>query len=104
MTIELSNMEPATAADIKLAFSPFLGAMMQEMQRAQLDFPPMHSLHEAYAILKEEVDEFWDEVKLKPALRNQDALIKELVQVATMAWRTVYDLYEAKPAHPAEYE
>lgn len=31
-----------------------------------------HSAHEAYGVLLEEVEEFWDIVKLKRSKRNQD--------------------------------
>jgi len=39
------------------------------------------SLHEAYAILLEEVEEFWEIVKQKQDLRNPDSLLMELVQI-----------------------
>lgn len=40
--------------------------------------------HEFYAILKEEVDELWDDIK---ADAPQENVIKELVQVAAMCFR-----------------
>ncbi|MCC6271291.1 MAG: hypothetical protein IT190_08435, partial [Microbacteriaceae bacterium] len=53
---------------------------------------PMHSLHEAYAVLLEELDEVWDHVKLKQPERDPAAVRKELVQLAAMAARAVVDL------------
>jgi hypothetical protein len=49
-----------------------------------------NSAHEGYAVLKEEVDELWDEIKRKE--RSPAAMRKEAVQVAAMALRFLYDL------------
>ena len=50
---------------------------------------PHASLHESYAILMEEVEEFWDELKLQ----NPDPanLRKELLQIAAVAIRAIHD-------------
>jgi hypothetical protein len=45
----------------------------------------LNSLHEAYAVMLEEVDEFWEQVKTKPANRNYGAIYRELVQIAAVA-------------------
>ena len=50
-----------------------------EIERARKTFPPFHSQHEAYAVIKEELDEFWDCVKSDIDGRE------ELIQVAAMA-------------------
>ena len=50
-------------------------------------FPTFNSLHEAYAVIKEELDEFWEVVKLnqqKNPNRTQEAR-KEAIQIAAMA-------------------
>lgn len=47
------------------------------------------SLHEAYAVLLEEVDEVWDIVKQKTEDRNIDNLKKELIQVAAICVKTI---------------
>jgi hypothetical protein len=55
-------------------------------------FPRMASPHEGYAILKEEVDELWEQVK-----RQHDApgrkvnMYTEAMQVAAMAMRFIHD-------------
>jgi len=41
-----------------------LGEIWDTVQDADAKFPEYHSLHEAYAILKEEMDELWDEIKM----------------------------------------
>ena len=51
-----------------------------------------NSPHEAYAVLLEEVDEFWDEVKKKPAKRNKQNMLKELSQIAAVALKAISSL------------
>ena len=53
---------------------------------------PVHSAHEGYALILEEVDELWDEVKKKNKLRDYDAMYHELVQVAARAKRLAEDV------------
>lgn len=50
------------------------------------------SLHEAYAVLLEEVDEVWDIVKLKRSKRDPQELRAELIQVAAMAIKAIQTL------------
>lgn len=68
--------------------------IVAEFQKAIEKHPqPMRSIHEGYAILLEEVDELWDEVKKsKPCM---PCIRKEVIQVAAMALRFLVDL---KPA------
>lgn len=63
-----------------------------ELQAARAIFPNMHSFHEGFAILDEEVDELWEEVKKKPEERDKQKLRKEAMQVAAMAIRFMEDL------------
>lgn len=51
-----------------------------------------NSFHEGYSIIHEELDELWDNVKLKNP--NPEKLKKEAKQVAAMAIRFLYDLIE----------
>lgn len=39
--------------------------VMEEISFAEKKYYPYRSSHEGYAIIKEEVDELWDEVKMK---------------------------------------
>lgn len=61
----------------------------QELYRARVKHPPMASLHEGYAVILEELDEVWDEVKKQE--RDLDAVRAELIQVAAMAARMALD-------------
>lgn len=50
------------------------------------------SLHEAYAIVLEEMDELWDEVKRSQKDPERLSYVKEeAIQVATMAIRLIHD-------------
>lgn len=68
-------------------------AVLAEFSRATRLFPERsNSAHEAYAVLAEEVDELWDEVKGKTGKRSVEDLRKEAVQVAAMALRFIVDV------------
>jgi hypothetical protein len=49
----------------------FLRQVEQEVNRARRKHPPLHSLHEAYAVLLEEVDEFKAQVWQQAAARDR---------------------------------
>jgi hypothetical protein len=51
-------------------------------------FKPMNSAHEGFAILKEEVDELWDDIKAN----NLAGAKAEAKQVAAMAVRFMMDV------------
>ena len=63
-----------------------------EIEEARLEHGDYNSPHEAYAVIKEELDEFWDIVKMKTAKRSASAMKKELNQIACTAIRAVNDL------------
>ena len=75
-----------------LTYCPFMEDVHAELVRADSLHKPMNSLHEAYAVLLEEVDELWDEVRKKSSERSKAAIREELVQIAAMAWRTAKNL------------
>jgi hypothetical protein len=70
----------------------FLGAVANEYHRATQLHGKFNSAHEAYATILEELDEFWDQVKLKKSERDPQNMKTELVQVAAMALRAAMDL------------
>ena len=68
--------------------------MVRELMVALDKFPRVQaSPHEMYAVLLEEVDELWDEVKGKRPDRNQ-RMIAEAIQVGAMAIRFILDATE----------
>lgn len=73
--------------------------VVTELEKAMTKHPTgMRSNHEGYAVLREEVDELWDEIKKQkpcpPCIR------KECIQVAAMALRFLIDLKPAKQEQP----
>jgi hypothetical protein len=74
-----------------------------EVDMASAKFPAFNSSHEGFAVLKEEVDELWDEVKKNPKkdplatspedgeARRRAKMRAEAVQVAAMAIRFITD-------------
>jgi hypothetical protein len=70
----------------------FTKDMIEEWFRAEALYPNFHSMHEAYAVMLEELDEFWEQVRLKPCARDPGAIYTELAQIAAMALRTVTSL------------
>jgi hypothetical protein len=67
-----------------------------EVNSAIYCFPPFKSCHEGYAIIKEELDELWEEIKKRehPIEPVTPELKKEAIQVAAMAVRFLMDLCE----------
>lgn len=70
----------------------FPNLAFQELKRARSGHAPMHSAHEAYAVILEKVEEFKAEVFKKREVRSKALMLSELVQVAAMAWRAAEDL------------
>lgn len=68
--------------------------VLKELESAQKKFPPMHSGHEGWAVVKEELDELWAEVQRAQKLGEQGkaAMIAEAKQVAAMALRFLIDV------------
>lgn len=71
--------------------------VVEELQRARRKFGDFHNGHEGYAVIREELDELWDEVKAD----NIPAAVEEALQVAAMAIRFAADLQGA-PGGDAE--
>jgi hypothetical protein len=63
-----------------------------EVNMAETKWPPMHSAHEAFAVLLEEVDELKAHVWTKQSKRDIPAMRREAIQVAAMAVRFARDI------------
>jgi hypothetical protein len=89
--------------------SPFAAAVRKELRRARGEewaceegkpetmrplpgHAPINSAHEGYSVILEELEEFWEECRLKREKRDKAKMLKELIQVAAMAQRTAEDL------------
>lgn len=69
-----------------------LDNITNELFNATLKYSKFNSFHEGYAVILEELDELWNEVKKKPHLIDKDNMRKEAIQIATMAIRFIIDL------------
>ena len=68
-----------------------------EYLRASRLFDEFHNTHEGYAVLFEEVDELWRNVKLNQRIPYRDKQIREeAVQVCAMALRLIWDCCREK--------
>lgn len=47
------------------SYNRAIDEVAEEVDRAREMFPDLHSPHEGWAVIREEVDELWDEVKCK---------------------------------------
>lgn len=69
----------------------FAALVRRELASAREGHNPINSLHEGYAVILEEMDEVWDEIKKKRSQRDPAKLLAELVQIAAMCQRTAED-------------
>lgn len=77
------------------ALDLILADIKREVLRAKRLHPgDFHNPHEGYAVLLEEVDELWDEVKRKGGGRDAVAA-KEATQVGAMAVRYLLEVINA---------
>ena len=74
--------------------------IVAEASRASALFPPMNSPHEAAAVIREEFDEYWDDVKKhntsKPDRDTRPRQREELIQLAAMCIRAITDTIDSK--------
>ena len=76
----------------KYTLEEILEDVKKEFNFAISKWDGFSSLHEAYAIVLEEVDELWEEVKRSQKNPEHIELAKEeAIQVATMAIRLIFD-------------
>lgn len=73
-----------------------LDMVADEVERARRLYPAFHSGHEGIAVIQEEVDELWADVKASKGLRQSAQAGAEAIQVAAMALRFLMDLCEVE--------
>ena len=70
--------------------SMFPEIVAKELEKARTKHPhDIRNGHEAYAVIKEELDEFWELVK---ADASPAEMLKEIKQIAAMCQRAAEDL------------
>ena len=78
-------------------YLPGISALItEELTEATRNNGTFTCAHHGYAVMLEERDELWDEIKKKGHLRDPNVLKKEAVQVAAMAIRFIIDVIETK--------
>ena len=71
--------------------------VVYELEYVKRKFPGYKSVHEGYAVILEELDELWDEIKKPRKERNNATMYLEAKQVACTAIRFMEMLnYENK--------
>ena len=73
-------------------YEPIVTAIVNEVERAEKLHKPINSLHEGYAVIVEEMEEFWDQVKLRAEKRDPVSVRTELIQMAAMCVRTILNV------------
>ena len=88
---EVEKVKPDTLPldpDVKAA----LKLIGQEVMAARCTHPVFQSAHEGYAVLLEEIEELWEEVRKKRGTRTRERMQEECVQIAAMAIRFLTDV------------
>jgi hypothetical protein len=75
----------------------------RELEGALARYGPMRSPHEGYAVLLEEVDELWDEIKKNDKNRCKKKMLAEAKQVAAMAIRFMLDVCGSELTSPGAF-
>jgi len=64
----------------------------KELASARKKHGNQSNIHEAFAILLEEVDEFWEHVRAKSDRRDYKKVLEELVQIGSCVQKTAEDV------------
>lgn len=70
----------------------FSEMVRDELLAARVKHGPIHSAHEGYAVILEELDEFRAEVWKKRDQQDTKNMLHELVQIGAMAQRIAEDI------------
>ena len=73
--------------------SRIVNMIESEVIRSDVHEQEFHSLHEAYAVILEELDEVWSITLQKRRERNPRKLEQELIQVAAMAVKAIHSMH-----------
>ena len=75
--------------ELKVLDAPTIEEIDEELASSYRHGQTFSSLHEAYAVILEELDEVWDITKQKRKNRSAKELEKELIQIAAMAIKAI---------------
>jgi len=68
--------------------------IIDEFKKATIKNGPFNTAHEGYAVILEELDELWHEIKKKQEKRDMERMKKEAIQVGAMALRFLVDIIQ----------
>lgn len=71
-----------------------LELVLEELYEATSKFAPFNSAHEGYAVILEELQELWEEIRKNP--QDLDLMRNEACQVAAMALRFMLESCSVK--------
>lgn len=77
----MSNTNDDELSPVPQELTGIFSLVLQEIATATAEYGPFHSGHEGYAVMKEELEELWDEIKKKQIAKAR----QEAIQVAAMA-------------------
>jgi glycyl-tRNA synthetase beta subunit len=81
-----------TAIDAQVALTRIAAEVLDAAVPVQARWGDYHSAHEAYGVMMEEVEEFWEIVKVRQENRDLAKMRAELVDIAVCAMRTILSL------------
>lgn len=73
---------------VRSGWSAVVREVLAELDRATALHGKFHDAHHGYAVILEEFDEMWDEIKANDPVKTR----KECIQVAAMAIRYLMDI------------
>lgn len=86
-------------SDLDLRSGEFAFLVRQELTEARdTHTKAINSHHEAYSVILEELEEYWQEVRSKASDRRPARMLAELVQIGAMCQRAAEDLHLAERA------
>jgi len=65
--------------------------ILDELDRADESYEPINSIHEGYAVILDELDAFWQEVRRPTRNGDVQQMRTELIRTAAMCVRTIRD-------------
>ena len=72
-----------------------ISEIRRELDLTRISFPDRWtSPHQGYAIILEELDELWEEIRMKTERRSAVHMRQECIQIAAMSIRFIEDLLD----------
>jgi hypothetical protein len=67
-------------------------SIIAEYNHTIIKHAPIHSTYEGWALIKQKVDQLWEEIKKEEATGSKEVMLKEAAQIGAMAMRFIIDL------------